>query len=95
MSAQPKKSRTVGERIFIRGQLVLETPASFGSGDKDGSTDMALLYDSVERQRPLLTGASIAGALRSYLWEAERGYGRQENPKAAKEKKELSHSEFL
>jgi CRISPR/Cas system CSM-associated protein Csm3 (group 7 of RAMP superfamily) len=45
---------------------------------------MPLLRDSVEG-KPLLTGASIAGALRNYLWQYEHGYGEREET-MAKEK---------
>jgi CRISPR/Cas system CSM-associated protein Csm3 (group 7 of RAMP superfamily) len=45
-----------------------------GNGDLDRDTDLALLLDSLEN-RALLTGASIAGALRNYLREYQGGYG--------------------
>lgn len=75
-------SREVIERIFIRGTLRLITPAHFGNGDAEGWTDIPLLYDSVDEKIPLLTGASIAGALRNYLREYEKGCGWKENPKS-------------
>ena len=68
------KSREIVERIIIQGDLILETPAGFGSGDKGGLIDIPLLLDPLER-KSLLTGASLAGALRSYLRERECGYG--------------------
>lgn len=68
-----KASRKIVERIVIEGTLVLETPAHFGSGE-DAGVVMSLLVDSLDGTTPLLTGASIAGALRSYLWSYERGY---------------------
>lgn len=68
-----KASRKIVERIVIEGMLVLETPAHFGGGDDDGAV-MSLLVDSLDGTTPLLTGASIAGALRNYLWAYERGY---------------------
>src|SRR5207244_1964323 len=85
MTGQPARepSRAVVERIFIGGRLELETPAHFGNGDAEGTTDMPLLYDAVEDGRPLLTGASVAGALRNYLRECEHGYGWTENRRAA------------
>jgi len=76
---QWNNSRGVVERIFVAGRLVLETPAHFGNGDAGGTTDIPLLFDAVDPQRPLLTGASIAGALRNYLREYEHGYGWAEN----------------
>lgn len=72
---QYENSRKVIERIFIHGELKLETPAHFGNGDAEGLTDIPLLYDALDGETPLLTGASIAGALRNYLREYERGYG--------------------
>ncbi len=77
-TGQWNNSRKVAERIFIQGTLVLQTPASFGNGDAEGTTDMPLLLDPLDGHSPLLTGASIAGALRSFLREYENGYGWQE-----------------
>ncbi|RMD60662.1 hypothetical protein D6833_09365 [Candidatus Parcubacteria bacterium] len=68
-------SRKIVERIVVRGDLFLETPASFGNGDGDNLTDMPLALDPVEG-RALLPGTSIAGALRAYLREREWGYGK-------------------
>ena len=68
------KSRRIVERIIIQGDLTLETPAGFGSGDEGTLVDIPLLLDPLEN-RALLTGASLAGALRSYLREREHGYG--------------------
>lgn len=68
------KSREISERIVVEGTLVLETPASLGNGDAEGVTDMPLLTDPLEG-RALLTGASIAGALRNYLRERLLAYG--------------------
>lgn len=67
------KSREIVERITIKGDLILETPAGFGSGDKEELVDIPLLLDPLEG-KVLLTGASLAGALRSYLRERECGY---------------------
>jgi CRISPR/Cas system CSM-associated protein Csm3 (group 7 of RAMP superfamily) len=72
MSGRAK--RGVVERVLINGTLWLETPTHFGNGDVVGLTDMPLLRDP-QNGAPLLTGASIAGALRSYLREYEGGYG--------------------
>ncbi len=75
-----QKSRNVTKRLFITGLLKLDTPAHFGSGDADGLTDLQLLRDELTG-RPLLTGASIAGALRNDLLEREMGYGQGESRK--------------
>lgn len=72
-----RAARSITGRTIITGQLVLETPAHFGNGDVVGVTDMSLLRDPRDGVTPLLTGASIAGALRSYLREVERGYGQE------------------
>jgi CRISPR/Cas system CSM-associated protein Csm3 (group 7 of RAMP superfamily) len=66
--------RRIHQRIIVEGELVLETPACLGNGEDDNSIDMPLLQDPLEG-RPLLTGTSIAGALRAYLGEWEGGYG--------------------
>jgi CRISPR/Cas system CSM-associated protein Csm3 (group 7 of RAMP superfamily) len=74
------KSREIIERVFIGGALALETPAHFGNGDAEGLTDIPLLRDPYVGL-PLLTGTSIAGALRNYLREIEMGYQRGEHKK--------------
>lgn len=73
--------RHIVERIIIRGTLVLETPTGFGNGNAEGVTDLMLLRDSIS-PKALLTGASIAGALRNYLHEYEFGYGKAEREKS-------------
>jgi CRISPR/Cas system CSM-associated protein Csm3 (group 7 of RAMP superfamily) len=80
-NAQWLNSRGVVQRIVITGTLTLDTPAHFGNGDAEGLTDMPLLYDPLDGS-PLLTGASIAGALRNYLREYDGGYGAVERPQA-------------
>ncbi len=72
-----RNQRTITERIIIKGTLLLETPTCFGSGDAEGPTDFMLLRDSIS-SHALLTGASIAGALRNYVHEYENGYGKSE-----------------
>jgi CRISPR/Cas system CSM-associated protein Csm3 (group 7 of RAMP superfamily) len=75
-------SRRIAQRIIVEGDLVLQTPAHFGSGDASDQTDLPLLVDSYDNKSPLLTGTSIAGALRSYLQQHEYGYLAGANPKA-------------
>lgn len=72
-----RAARNITGRTIITGQLVLTTPAHFGNGDIVGVTDMPLLRDPVDQNRALLTGTSIAGALRAYLRAVERGYGNE------------------
>ncbi|MGB3207558.1 MAG: RAMP superfamily CRISPR-associated protein [Crinalium sp.] len=70
-----RHQRTITKRIIVRGTLILATPTCLGSGDADSPTDLPLLRDSIS-DRALLTGASIAGALRNYLHEYEQGYNK-------------------
>ncbi|AFZ28133.1 putative RAMP superfamily protein probably involved in DNA repair [Cylindrospermum stagnale PCC 7417] len=72
-----RNQRIILERIIITGTLILDTPTCLGNGDADGSTDLMLLRDSIS-SKALLTGTSIAGALRNYLHEYQYGYGQDE-----------------
>lgn len=86
------KSRQIVRRIVIEGMLELLSPAGFGNGDNgitNGITDMTLLYDPLQGCA-LLTGASIAGALRNYLWENEQGYAQKAERKNDQHKKSLT-----
>lgn len=67
-------SRRIEQRVVVEGALVLQTPAQFGNGDGDDLTDMPLLIDACDGVSPLLTGATLAGALRAYLHRREQGY---------------------
>lgn len=67
------KHRSLTSRIVVTGVLELITPAHFGNGDADELTDLPLLVDEVDG-RALITGASLAGALRNYLRERRYGY---------------------
>jgi CRISPR/Cas system CSM-associated protein Csm3 (group 7 of RAMP superfamily) len=82
-----EQARKITSRIVVEGDLVLQTPAHFGNGDGDDLTDMPLLLDPFDetegKERPLLTGASIAGALRSYLREREHDHQRLANRTSA------------
>ncbi len=68
-----RRGRGIVERVEIGGTLVLETPTHLG-GEAEGLTDMPLLRDARDGRTPLLTGTSIAGALRNYLHEYLEGY---------------------
>jgi CRISPR/Cas system CSM-associated protein Csm3 (group 7 of RAMP superfamily) len=68
-----RAQRVIRRRIIIRGTLLLATPTHLGNGDSEGATDMTLQRDSISDQA-LLTGASIAGALRSYLRSYHAGW---------------------
>ncbi|HEY1349209.1 MAG TPA: RAMP superfamily CRISPR-associated protein [Ktedonobacteraceae bacterium] len=75
-------SRKIVRRIVVEGDLVLQTPAHFGNGDGNGLVSMPLLTDSLNERTPLLTGASIAGALRSYVRERQHGFRARIDPGA-------------
>lgn len=66
------ESRRIATRMVITGDLILETPAHLGGGERSNTVDMTLLRDTREN-RSLLPGSSIAGALRSYLRTYEYG----------------------
>ena len=76
--SRSEESRAIVERIVVEGDLVLLTPTSLGNGDDDGLTDVPLMLDELEG-KAALTGTSIAGALRNYLREREKGYGIEED----------------
>jgi CRISPR/Cas system CSM-associated protein Csm3 (group 7 of RAMP superfamily) len=67
------KHRYLSERIVVTGVLELTSPGHLGNGDADELTDLPLLVDEVDG-RALITGASLAGALRNYLREMQWGY---------------------
>lgn len=69
-----RTSRNIVERIVVTGDLILETPAHFGSGDLEAGMDLELLRDARDGAA-FLPGASVAGALRNYWRERTRGYG--------------------
>jgi CRISPR/Cas system CSM-associated protein Csm3 (group 7 of RAMP superfamily) len=75
--ADLRSDHRIIKRIIIQGNLVLETPTCLGNGDRDSLTDLALLRDSISNCA-LLTGASLAGALRNYLRERVSGFGQVE-----------------
>jgi CRISPR/Cas system CSM-associated protein Csm3 (group 7 of RAMP superfamily) len=65
--------RKIVERIVVRADLVLTSPAHFGTGEVGDLTDMDIGRDALTGA-PLLPGTSIAGALRAALLQRERGY---------------------
>ena len=68
-----RNQRYITKRIVVCGTLVLDTPTCLGSGDADSDTDLVLLRDCLE-DKALLMGSSLAGALRNYLREYQKGY---------------------
>jgi CRISPR/Cas system CSM-associated protein Csm3 (group 7 of RAMP superfamily) len=73
--SRKRDGRQIIKRIIVRGILVLDTPTCLSNGDAEGVIDMMLLRDSIS-PHALLTGSSIAGALRNYLHEYEKNYGK-------------------
>ena len=69
MNPQWLNDRNLFERIVVTGELCLETPTHLGNGDSDGLLDMPLHLDSL-KGHALLTGTSLAGALRNYLYRS-------------------------
>ena len=69
-----KRAVGISERIVIRGELLLTSPTSLGNGDTEGLVDTPLRRDEVD-QTPMLPGATLAGALRSYLWDSFPAHG--------------------
>jgi CRISPR/Cas system CSM-associated protein Csm3 (group 7 of RAMP superfamily) len=58
----------VAERLVVTGTLVFTSPVLFQEGSAEGLTDFVILRDEFDNT-PLLPGASLAGALRSYLYD--------------------------
>ncbi len=73
-----RKHREIVRRIVVKGLLTLQSPTCLGSGDSESMADLAIVRDSVS-QKALLTGASLAGALRNYLRDYERDYNASES----------------
>jgi CRISPR/Cas system CSM-associated protein Csm3 (group 7 of RAMP superfamily) len=65
--------RNITQRWIIEGELELLTPTSLSNGDADPLVDLPIVVDPLEG-RALLTGASLAGALRSYVGDFDPEY---------------------
>lgn len=77
MKARWLSHRSIERRLIVKGKLVLLTPAHFGNGESDSLLDMPISRDPMNGM-PLLTGTSLAGALRNYLRDWELGYNKKE-----------------
>lgn len=77
MKARWLSHRSIEKRLIVKGSLVLLTPAHFGNGESDSVMDMPISRDPLSGM-PLLTGASLAGAMRNYVREWELGDGKKE-----------------
>ncbi len=66
-------TRKIRQQWIITGTLELLTPTHLSNGDEGHRVDLTLLTDPLDG-RPLLTGASLAGALRNYVNEFTNNY---------------------
>ena len=73
----PGGIREISARWVITGEMVLDSATHLGSGEEGATVDMVLARDRAEG-KPLLSGSSLAGALRSYLVDRLYGYAREE-----------------
>lgn len=73
--------RFMAARWVITADMTLESAAYFG-GKGDSPVDMTVLRDALTGA-PLLTGATVAGALRSHLADVFGGYYSDEHSKVA------------
>jgi CRISPR/Cas system CSM-associated protein Csm3 (group 7 of RAMP superfamily) len=83
LRAEPGGVRQLRARWVFTAGLALCTPANLGSG-KEGPADLSVVRDRMNGV-PLLPGASLAGALRSYLCDRLDGYrAKEQNPGIAR-----------
>lgn len=99
MKSRWNDTRKISQRWVITGQLLLLTPARFGTGKASQTTDMPILRDPATHQ-PLLPGSSIAGAMRAYLNEWMGGYDKDTETYLTRllfgqVEKEVSYESFL
>ena len=73
----PGGVRSIVARWVITGELVLDSAAHLGNGEEGETVDMALVRDRAE-DKPLLSGSSLAGGLRSYSLDLLDGYAQEE-----------------
>ncbi len=74
-----KNVRLLQARWVITGTVRLATAGHLGGGD-EGPADLNVVRDRAEAEgRPLMPGASLAGALRSHLADRLGGYGGPED----------------
>ena len=73
----PGGIRKLVARWVITGDLILDSATHLGNGQSGAAVDMVLVRDRAEN-KPLLSGASLAGGLRSYLLDCLEGYAAAE-----------------
>lgn len=74
------RERPVAARWVVMAELTLRTDTHLG-GEQDSISDMPVLWDPVD-DCPLLSGSSLAGALRSHLSDYIKGYFESEPEEA-------------
>jgi CRISPR/Cas system CMR subunit Cmr4 (Cas7 group RAMP superfamily) len=79
--AGPGGVRETVARWVVTADLVLTTACHLGSGGGGDAVDMPLLRDRAEGL-PLLTGSSLAGALRDHVADRLHGYGVEDTGEA-------------
>lgn len=70
MTSQWLNARDLSEIYIFTARLELSSPAIFGSGEKNGFTDISILRD-LNTDKPLLSGSSLAGVIRNHLAQKE------------------------
>lgn len=78
-------ARGIAERIFIQGELTFVRPVRLGAPGSGLVDDDDILRDSASGH-PMISGATLAGALRGYLRDFTQGYLEtedRENPRQA------------
>lgn len=66
MTNQWQNSRKLSSIFIFKANLKLTSPALFGSGEREGVSDITVLRDE-ESGYPLLSGSTVAGVIRNYL----------------------------
>ncbi len=74
-----RENRKIVKRLSITGTLKLLTPTHLGNGEPADVADLMLIRDEITG-KPLLTGTTLAGALRNYLREWLHGYASSSFP---------------
>lgn len=66
MTNQWQNSRKLSSVLLFKANLKLTSPALFGSGEREGVSDITVLRDEATGY-PLLSGSTLAGVIRNYL----------------------------
>lgn len=79
MNMRKFPARGIRERVFVQGELEFIRPVRLGALGSGLTDEDEILRDSADGL-PLISGATLAGALRNYLREYSLGYLKAENP---------------